>query len=254
MKKRIKDRLKSKTPEEIFSLSLFVSCIVVMLVLAIFRFCGIGYFANEYPEHKFIPWVQDTIMFVLKWIEFLFVLATLTKLKIVWVAIISFCYSNIYWFVDIYAISMLLDVFYFVFVPFFVSKFDYKRISYGIIVGIAVLAYQIITMLARYRIDLTLKFNYIAGIAVVFDYKIFILSIYLLAYNWRLKMQKINTPNPNDERNYGGGWCSFLFGPFEKICQIIGEIIVGICTLGIAPLSVYLYRKNKKKSEDETTV
>lgn len=58
-------------------------------------------------------------------------------------------------------------------------------------------------------------------------------------------MDKINTPNPNDERNYGGGHCFLFWGKFDKACEVIGKVIVGICTLGIAPLAVYLYRKKK---------
>lgn len=253
MKKRIKDRLKSKTPEEIFSLSLFVSCIIVMLVLAIFRFCGIGYFANEYPEHKFIPWVQDTIMFALKWIEMIFILATLSRLKMRFILLISFAYINIYWFINDSTISFILDLIYTIILPFFINKFDYKSITYGILLFLLIIAYQFIMMTARYTIDLSEKFNYIAMIESVFDYKIFVISIYLLVYNRRIRMNKINTPNPNDERNFGGGGCMFFWGKFDKACEVIGKVIVGICTLGIAPLAVYLYRKNKKKSDNETT-
>lgn len=254
MKKRIKDRLKSKTPEEVFSLSLFVSCVIVMLVLAVFRFCGIGYFANEYSEHEFIPWVQEAILFTLKWIEMIFILATLSRLKMRFILLISFAYINIYWFINDSTISFILDLIYTIILPFFINKFDYKRITYGILLFLLIVAYQFIMMTARYTIDLSEKFNYIAMIESVFDYKIFVISIYLLVYNRRIKMDKINTPNPNDERNFGGGGCMFFWGKFDKVCEVIGKVIVGICTLGIAPLAVYLYRKNKKKSKDETTV
>ena len=60
-------------------------------------------------------------------------------------------------------------------------------------------------------------------------------------------MTRINTPNPEESKNYGGGHCFLFFGKFEKVCEVIGKIIVGVCTLGIAPLSVHLYRKAKAK-------
>ena len=255
-KNKIKEYFSKKTDKEIFAILLFFSCIILMTVLSAFRFCGIGYFANEYREHNFVPWVQEAILFALKWFELIFVLATITRLKPIWFISISFCYTNLYWFAETNTVSILLDSIYFIFLPFFCSKFEYKRIGYGILLIILVLAYQMLTMIGRYSIDLTLKFNYVAGIASVFDYKTFIVSIYLLVYNWRLKMKRINTPNPNDEKNFGGGHCTFLFGKFEKICEIIGEIVVGIGTIGIAPLSVYLYRKQKAKKktkEDEKT-
>lgn len=221
-----------------------------MAILMIFRFCGIGYFANTYKEHTLIPWVQELVLFALKWVEMIFILLILTRVKLYIALIISFLYIQAYWFINSTAISFLLDVVYMIFVPFIVSKFQYKRITYGIILVIVLSIYQFIMMIARYNINLAEKFNYIAGIASVFDYKIFVMSIYLLIKCWRLKMARINTPNPEDEKNFGGGHCMLFWGKFEKFCEAVGKIIVGVCTLGIAPLSVYLYRKHKDKPQD----
>lgn len=61
--------------------------------------------------------------------------------------------------------------------------------------------------------------------------------------------KKINTPNPEEQsRGYGGGGCILLWGKFDKVCEIIGKVIVSICTLGIAPLCVYLSRKKKQQA------
>lgn len=242
---RLKEYFSKKTDKEIFAILLFFSCLILMTVLAVFRFCGIGYFANEYEEHELVPWVQELILFALKWIEMIFILATLSRLKMRFILLISFAYINIYWFINDSTISFILDLIYTIILPFFINKFDYKSITYGILLFLLIIAYQFIMMTARYTIDLSEKFNYIAMIESVFDYKIFVISIYLLVYNRRIKMDKINTPNPNDERNFGGGGCMFFWGKFDKACEVIGKVIVGICTLGIAPLAVYLYRKKK---------
>lgn len=178
---------KNRTNEEIFSLCLFFSCVVIMAVLAVFRFCGIGYFANEYKEHAVIPWVQEVILFALKWIELIFILGALSRIKMRYVIIISFIYANIYWFVTSEIISFILDILYYTAIPFFVSKFEYKRITYGIILAVVVTAYQFLMMTARYSINLSEKFNYVAMIESFFDYKIFIISIYLLIKYRRLK-------------------------------------------------------------------
>lgn len=249
MKKRrtIKEYFSDKTDKEIFAILLFFSCIILMVVLAVFRFCGIGYFANTYSEHKLVPWVQEMILFVMKWVELAFILAILTRIKLPLCFIVAFIYNNIYWFIDNAVLSFIIDIIYYVIIPFILSKFQYKRITYGIILAMVLSAYQFIMMTARYSINLTEKFNYVAMLESVFDYKIFILSIYLLIYNWRLRMKKINTPNPNEEKNFGGGGCTLFWGKFEKACEVIGKIIVGVCTLGIAPLSVHLYRKAKAK-------
>lgn len=58
------------------------------------------------------------------------------------------------------------------------------------------------------------------------------------------------SPLPEAEAKTGDGWggggCMFLWGKFDTACEIIGKIIVGIVTLGIAPLVVYLCRKKKE--------
>lgn len=65
-------------------------------------------------------------------------------------------------------------------------------------------------------------------------------------------MKTINTPDPNDKRNFGwgGGGCTLLWGLFEKVCEIIGMVVVTVCTLGIAPLCVYIYRKKKHEKAE----
>lgn len=99
---------------------------------------------------------------------------------------------------------MILDTVYIVLLPFILSKFKYRYVTYGLIVYILISIYQLIMMQARYTINIEEKFNYIAMIASTLDYKLFIVSMYLFIKNWRLNMERINTPNPNDEKNYGG--------------------------------------------------
>lgn len=247
----MKNLLKNKSAEEIFSILLFLSCVVAMVVLAVFRFCGIGYFANTYEEHTLIPWLQDLILFLLKWLEGFFILKILCTQRTIILFITSFAYTFLYFFPISDTTVFLIDVIFMTAVPFIISRFDYKRITYGLLLIIILSIYQFIMMQARYSIDLDEKFNYIAGIASVFDYKIFIISIYLLIYNRRISMKDINTPNPNEERGgFNGGHCFLFWGKFEKFCEVVGKIVVGVCTLGIAPLCVYLYRKKKNEKAE----
>ena len=51
---RLKEYFSKKTDKEIFAILLFFSCLILMTVLVVFRFCGIGYFANEYEEQEVI--------------------------------------------------------------------------------------------------------------------------------------------------------------------------------------------------------
>lgn len=246
---RLKEYFSKKTDKEIFAILLFFSCLIMMTVLAVFRFCGIGYFANEYEEQEVIPWVQVAIQFVLKWIDAFLILAILTTIKTRFIIIISLLWNCLYFVTMPESVVMILDIVYATALPFVLSKFKYKYITYGILLFVLISIYQFAMMQARYTIDLTEKFNYMAMIASVFDYKIFLLSIYLISKILRRKyehmMKEIKTPNPEQRDDWSGGGCFFFWGKFDKACEIIGKVIVGICTLGIAPLAVYIYRKKK---------
>ena len=245
---RLKEYFSKKTDKEIFAILLFFSCLVLMTVLAVFRFCGIGYFANEYKEHEVISWVQVAIQFGLKWIDAFLILAILTTIKTRFIIIISLLWNCLYFVTMPESVVMILDIVYATALPFVLNKFKYKYITYGILLFVLISIYQFAMMQARYTIDLTEKFNYMAMIASVFDYKIFLLSIYLITkILWRKYgyMKEIKTPNPEQRDDWSGGGCFFFWGKFDKACEVIGKVIVGICTLGIAPLAVYLYRKKK---------
>lgn len=245
---RLKEYFSKKTDKEIFAILLFFSCLILMTVLAVFRFCGIGYFANEYEEQELIPWVQVAIQVVLKWIDAFLILAILSTIKTRFIIIISLLWNCLYFITIPESVVMILDIIYMTALPFMLSKFKYKYITYGIILAILISVYQFIMLQARYTIDINAKFNYIAGIASTFDYKIFLLSIYLITkILWRKYeyMNEIKTPNPEEKNDWSGGHCFLFFGKFDKACEIIGKVVVSICTLGIAPLCVYIYRKKK---------
>lgn len=248
-RRTIKEYFSDKTDKEIFAILLFFSCIILMVVLAVFRFCGIGYFANTYSEHKLVPWVQVAIQVILKWIDAFLILAILTTIKTRFIIIISLLWNCLYFVTMPESVVMLLDIFYMVALPFILSKFDYKYITYGIMLVIGISLYQSLMMQARYTIDLTEKFNYVAMIASVFDYKVFLSSVLLMTkYIWRYNtMQDIKTPNPEEKNDWSGGGCFLFWGKFDKACEVIGKVVVGVCTLGIAPLAVHLYRKAKAK-------
>ena len=243
--KRLKHWIDNASEKEKFSILFFFTIVALMVVFAIFRFCGIGYFANNYKEHKLNPIVQEIILFAFKWFDLFFYIKCLSKLNWWKLLLISFAWANIYWFVMNSIITLIFDIIYCTVLPFVINKFDYRYITYGLLLTGIVLLYQVLMMFSRYTIDLTAKFNYIAMIASIADYKLFIVALYIFTYYRRVSMErKINTPNP-EEKNYGGGGCMFFFGKFDKVCEIIGKVIVSICTLGIAPLCVYIHRKKK---------
>ena len=245
--KRLKHWIDNASEKEKFSILFFFTIVALMVVFAIFRFCGIGYFANDYPEHELNKTAQNLIMLALKWFELFFIIMCLSKAKWWKLLILSFVWANIYWFISNSIVTFIVDVIYYTVVPFVLNKFSPKYITYGILLMLVVFAYQLLMMIGRYSINLSEKFNYIAMMASVIDYKLFIVALYIFIYYRRVAMEKkINTPNPEERGwDYGGGGCTLIWGKFEKVCEIIGKIIVSICTLGIAPLCVYIYRKKK---------
>lgn len=62
--------------------------------------------------------------------------------------------------------------------------------------------------------------------------------------------KELNQVLPDAEEKAKGGWggdgCILFWGKFDRACEVIGKIVVGICTLGIAPLIVHLIRKKKE--------
>lgn len=67
------------------------------------------------------------------------------------------------------------------------------------------------------------------------------------------QLNKTTFPDVHETRREDDGWngdgCMFFWGKFDDVCEVIGKIVVGVVTLGIAPLVVYLCRKNKKEAK-----
>lgn len=188
---KLKERFLLKSNEEKALLMLLLSTVFLMLFFMICRFCGVLYFKNEYPSHNFSPILQQIILIVLSVLEYWLVTMILSPAKW-WICLLTAVGYNCLFFIPMPAICVtILSYVYMIFVGFFLTKFDYKRITYGIILAIAVTLYQLIMMVGRYTIDLNAKFNYLAMIASVIDYKLFILNIYLV-----IKIRR----KQNDER------------------------------------------------------
>ena len=227
-----------------------ISMTVLMISFMICRFFGIGYFANVYKEHPVNIFISESILFILKFIEFLIIILTVSRIKFLKGLLISFIYTNLYWFINNQAIVFIFDLAYYLFIPFIFNKFDYKLVTKGLILAIVYFIYQLILLFARYSIDLTLKFNYFAMVASVIDYKAYITVIYLIIKLRRCKMEHNFESEEREIREFGGGGCTLIFGKFDKFCEIFGKIIIGIATLGIAPLVNHIVQKKKSSKEN----
>lgn len=159
---------------------LLISTALLMLFFMICKLCGLSYFKNDYPSHDASPVVQQLILITLSILEYWLVAMILTPTKW-WICLLVAVGYNCLFFIPMpQVIVTILSYAYMVFVGFVLSRFQYKRITYGIILAIVLTIYQLIMMLGRYTIDLTAKFNYLAMVASLADYKLFVFNIFLL--------------------------------------------------------------------------
>lgn len=231
-------------------LLMFISTLILMMFFMICRFCGLSYFANNYTPQPINNSIQAIINYFLKALEAFAIIAILTDLKWYKAAFVGFTVTCIY-FVPINNVwSFIFDLLITLFVPFILNKFRAETIPFSFILIVLMLLYQALVLQARYTIDLSLKFNYIAGIVSVLDYKLFVFNIYFIR---RLIDMQLPAAESNETKDiFGGGHCFFLFGP-EKLktkAALIGHIIgfpIFVIIYGIE----YTYKLIKKSCKKE---
>ena len=224
---------------------------IAMLVFVIFRFAGFEYYVDK-STYSVNPTVQIIIFHISKCLEAFIIAQTITKRKVWQNILIAVGYCTIYFFIPD-SLSFVFDVIYVLAVlPLY--ALDYKVAAYGIILFAFYVGYQALMLYAKFTVDLSGKYSYTSLVVSLIDYKLYISCLCATINLWRFKLMsektRIATPSADETKNYGGGHCFFLFGKFEKFCEVVGKILVGIVTLGIAPLVVHICRKNKKKQED----
>lgn len=243
-------RLKNKTKSEIALTLCLASMIALMVFFALCRLCGWGYFANNYPEHEFSLFWSEVILFILKAFEAIIILLTLTKCKWWICTIIGIAYASIL-IPDIFINYVFwIDIAYILIVPCLLSKKKQESFGYNILFLIFLILYQLLMMYSRYTVNLQEKFNYIAQIASVIDYKIFLVVLYLYVKLKRSIMDKTKELPDIDKKEYGGGGC-FLFWGDRTIGQKTFDILIGILTLGIYP-NIQYWKLCKKADESNT--
>lgn len=226
------NRLKDKSKGEIALTLCLTSMIILMAFFAVCRLCGWGYFANNYTEHEYNYFWSEFILFILKAFEAVIILLTLTKCKWWICAIIGIAYASIL-IPNIFANYVFwIDCAYILVIPCILNKRKQESFGYNILFLIFILLYQLLMMYSRYSINLSEKFNYLAQVASIIDYKIFLVVLFLFIKLKRSNMDKAKEFPNIDKKEYGGGGC-FLFWGERSIGQKTFDIFMGIVTLGI---------------------
>ena len=184
--KSVKEYFSNKSGEQIFVLCLLVSCVTVMLLCVIARLCGILWFAADIEivpvPNKF--W-QEAIMILLLAFELIFVYKILCRTK--W--LICFCIAIIQAIICellglfIEESNLIINIFnlvcYFI-IPLFFVKHWFSIVESAILYILQTI-YAILFLVGRIGgVDENAAYNFIYNVLGTIDYKLFIVSLYLV--------------------------------------------------------------------------
>lgn len=172
---------KDKTAEQVFSLCLLISCILIMLFCAVVRLCGGLWFSADLDGVP-VPsefW-QDRIMNILFAFELTFVYKILCRTKWIWCVLIAIAQTVIIIFIPSETIANVINLVLYFIIPLCFTRQWQTLIDSGILY-FASFIYILIFSVGRIgHIDTSAGYNFIYSVIGSFDYKIFIVNIYLI--------------------------------------------------------------------------
>ena len=184
--KSVKEYFSNKSGEQIFVLCLLVSCVAVMLLCVIARLCGILWFAADLEivpvPNKF--W-QEVIMILLLAFELIFVYKILCRAKW-WICFcIAFTQAIICELLGLFIeeSNLIINIFnlvcYFI-IPLFFVKHWFSIVESAILYILQTI-YAILFLVGRIGgVDENAAYNFIYNVLGTIDYKLFIVSLYLV--------------------------------------------------------------------------
>ena len=184
--KRIREYFSNKTGEQIFVLCLLVGCVAVMLLCVIARLCGILWFAADL-EAVPVPnefW-QEVIMVSLLAFELIFVYKILCRAKL-WICFcIALTQAIICELLGLFIeeSNLIINIFnlvcYFI-IPLFFVKHWFSIVESAILYILQTI-YAILFLVGRIGgVDENAAYNFIYNVLGTIDYKLFIVSLYLV--------------------------------------------------------------------------
>lgn len=184
--KNVREYFSNKSGEQIFVLCLLVSCVTVMLLCVIARLCGILWFAADLEivpvPNKF--W-QEAIMILLLAFELIFVYKILCRAKW-WICFcIAFTQAIICELLGLFIeeSNLIINIFnlvcYFI-IPLFFVKHWFSIVESAILYILQTI-YAILFLVGRIGgVDENAAYNFIYNVLGTIDYKLFIVSLYLV--------------------------------------------------------------------------
>ena len=184
--KKLKEYFSNKTGEQIFVLCLLVTCVAVMLLCVIARLCGILWFAADL-EAVPVPseFLQEAVMVSLLAFELIFVYKILCRAKL-WICFcIALAQAIICELLGLFIeeSNLIINIFnlvcYFI-IPLFFVKHWFSIVESAILYILQTI-YAILFLVGRIGgVDENAAYNFIYNVLGTIDYKLFIVSLYLV--------------------------------------------------------------------------
>lgn len=180
---RLKE-FKKNSPEYIGITLIFWGLFIVVILASLFRFLGWGFYSKTIEPKNYNYWINLFGNFILKFIEGIFIICALTRLKLWKGAIISFIYVLIINIVDNKIFTNIADFVYIIIIPFiFVrhKKFIYTQIGKIATFVTLLLIYQFSMSFGIYEMQISefVKYDFVFMLASIIPYKLFIIWLYL---------------------------------------------------------------------------
>lgn len=178
---KINTYFRSKSAEQVFTLSLLIGCVSVMLFCAIVRLCGGLWFTADL-ESVPIPnefW-QDRIMNALFIFELTFVYKILCRTQWIWCILIAIAQTIIIEFIPSETIANVVNLVLILILPVLITR-DKFTILDSIILYALELAYSALFLFARIgEVGQSAAYSFLYAVFSAIDFKLFVVNIYLI--------------------------------------------------------------------------
>lgn len=172
---------KDKSAEQIFTLCLLVSCVVVMLFCAIVRLCGGLWFSADLDSVP-VPsefW-QDRIMNGLFVFELTFVYKILCRIQWIWCVLIAIAQTIIIEFIPSELIANVVNLVLILILPVLTTKRFFTFIDCVFLYALMTL-YGLSFLTGRIGdISQESGYNFVYNVLGTIDYKLFIVVVYMI--------------------------------------------------------------------------
>ena len=185
MFKRLRDYFKSKTREQIFSLTLLVTCVVLIILCAIARCLGILWFAADLNSININNvTIQIIVKSCLLIFEITFTYKILCKVKFIYCFLFAVIETTILGFIPNHIVVLIVQFILYFGLPILITKDKFSLLD-SLILFIITNLYSAVFCYGRFgNVETYYAYSYIHGVLSTIDYKLLFVAIYLIIKNF----------------------------------------------------------------------